>query len=203
MPGFPSERHQNLLHHPRLSLHTGAFCNPHTRRHHESMLRILSLFMSISLCTLCLSVCVYMLSPHVLCVCTCMCLSCVCTCMWLSCVCTLVPFLLACLTGSDTSVAFPGESGPVPNCQEINATDSALLPPPPLNSPLSLCLSLFPPPLLSLSLSVSPLFFFLPLSCSEHLLKMEWVCAAYLKWSWMDLNGWWYLVSPQGAAMSP
>lgn len=170
MPGFPSERHQNLLHHPRLSLHTGAFCNPHTRRHYESMLRILSLFMSISLCTLCLSVCVYMLSPHVLCVCTCMCLSCVCTCMWLSCVCTLVPFLLACLTGSDTSVAFPGESGPVPNCQEINATDSALLPPPPLNSPLSLCLSLFPPPhfFLSRFLSLLSSFFSLCLAQSTY-----------------------------------
>lgn len=46
-------------------------------------------------------------------------------------------------------------------------------------------------------------FFFLLLCCSEPLLKMERVCAAYLKWSWMDLNGWWYLVSPQGAAMSP
>lgn len=46
-------------------------------------------------------------------------------------------------------------------------------------------------------------FFSLLLSCSKPLLKMERVCAAYLKWSWMDLNGWWYLVSPQGAAMSP
>lgn len=182
MPGFPLKSIKTPCIIPTFPhLHTGALViyTPSQTLWAHAM----SLFPSIYLSVCCLHMC-----------------RCLCACMWLRWVCMRVPSLLACLTGSDTSVAFPGESGPVPNCQEINATDSALLLSPRI--PPSPCSSVYPF-FLSLSVSVSSLSFFLPLSCSKPLLKMEWVCAAYLKWSWMDLNGWWYLVSPQGAAMSP
>lgn len=77
----------------------------------------------------------------------------VCVCVYVhSCdLCMCVPTPLACLTGSDTCVAFPGIAGPVPNCQEINAKDSALLLSPHIHP--SLLTSRCPPPTLSLSVS--------------------------------------------------
>lgn len=122
---FSSERHQNSLHHPQISL---APCFRNLHKLTDTCVH--TVFMSTCMC-------VYVCCLH-------MCCS-VYTCIW---VCMCVPSLLACLTGSDTSVAFPGESGPVPNCQEINATDSALLlspriPPSPYSSVCPLCLFSF------------------------------------------------------------
>lgn len=98
-----------------------------------------------------------------------------------------VPSPLACLTGSDTSVAFPGKAGPVPNCQEISATDSALLLSPHV-PPLSLNLTLPPPPPLSLSVCVVFLHFSPSVLLGALIKNGVSVCCIF-KWSWMDLNG--------------
>ena len=159
MPGFPSERHQNLLHHPRLSLHTGAFCNPHTRRHWESTLGILSLFMSTFPCVPCVCVCI-MLSPHVLCVYMHV--------TWVVCVSARslssgVPNWLWHICGFSRRIR-AGAKLPRNQCNRLRSPPPITFPPLPL--PKSA-----PPPLLSLLLSVSPLSFFSPSVLLRALIK--------------------------------
>lgn len=147
-PGFPQRGIKTPCIIPGflLLLSHRCFCNPHTLAYTLSAPRVFWEFSIYEHFCVRVYVCVCM---RICCLHMC----CVCTCLRLSWVCIRVPSLLACLTGSDTSVAFPGESGPVPNCQEINATDSALLLSP--HIPPSPSSSVCPPLLLSLSWSVS------------------------------------------------
>lgn len=166
------------------------FCNPCTLSESLSAHCVFSLFMSISACV-CVCIYIYLLSAHVLCVY----MHVTELGLYASSLSSCVPNWLWHICGFSRRIR-AGAKLPRNQCNRLCSPSF-----PPHIPPFS---SVCPPCSLSFSLSLSLLSpFFLPLSCLEPLLKMEWVCAAYLKWSWMDLNGWWYLVSPQGAAMSP
>lgn len=186
---FPSERHQNLLHHPQLSFNTGAFVI-HT--HLQALLsahRVSSLYLWASPCVrVCLCCNLY---PHVLCVY-----------MYVTelgvYACSLssgVPNWLWHICGFSRQ-SRTGAKLPRNQCNRLRS--------PPFSScsPLSLNLTLPPPPPLSLSVCVVFLHFSPSVLLGALIKNGVSVCCIF-KWSWMDLNGWWYLVSPQGAAMSP
>lgn len=178
MPGFPQKGIKTPCIIPSfLSLHSHRclLSSTQTRRHLACTLSLLSIreHFHVYVVCMCCFVCVH----------ACDCVGCVCVCSPSSC----VPNWLWHICGFSRRIR-AGAKLPRNQCNRLGS--------PPFPSYSSL-------PAPQSAPSVASLSFFLPLSCLEPLLKMEWVCAAYLKWSWMDLNGWWYLVSPQGAAMSP